>query len=77
MIRADVLAQERTELPVTEAFALRFVNLGVDTPTAIANYLGLDFAHVLDAVAAQVAEGHLYRTHGGERLALSNGYYGW
>ena len=71
MIRADVLAQERTELPVTEAFALRFVNLGVDTPTAIANYLGLDFAHVLDAVAAQVAEGHLYRTHGGERLALS------
>lgn len=71
MIRADTLAQERTELPVTEAFALRFVNLGVDTPAEIADYLGLDTAHVLDAVAAQIADGHLYRTHGGERLALS------
>lgn len=71
MIRADTLAQERTELPVTEAFALRFVNLGVDTPAEIADYLGLDTAHVLDAVAAQIADGHLSRTHGGERLALS------
>jgi hypothetical protein len=71
MIRADTLAQERTELPVTEAFALRFVNLGVDTPAEIADYLGLDKAHVLDAVAAQIAEGHLDRTRSGERLALS------
>lgn len=71
MIRADTLAQERTELPVTEAFALRFVNLGVDTPVEIADYLGLDTTHVLDAVAAQIADGHLSRTHGGEHLALS------
>lgn len=71
MIRADTLAQERTELPVTEAFALRFVNLGADTPAEIADYLGLDTEHVLDAVAAQIADSHLYRTHGGERLALS------
>lgn len=71
MIRADTLAQERTELPVTEAFALRFVNLGADTPAEIADYLGLDTEHVLDAVAAQIADSHLYRTHGGEHLALS------
>lgn len=71
MIRADTLAQERTELPVTEAFALRFVKLGVDTPAEIAEYLGLDSAHVLDAVAAQIADGHLFRIHGGKRLALS------
>lgn len=60
-LRADVLAQEKKELPVTEEFALAFVSLGVSRPAEIAGYLGLEETHVLDAVAEQISENHLRR----------------
>jgi hypothetical protein len=71
VIRADALAQERKELPITEEFTLRFVNAGADTPADIAAYLGLDTTHVLDAAAEQFSEGHLRRVGVGDRLALT------
>ena len=64
VVRADVLAQEKKKLPITEEFTLRFVALGVDTPEEIAGHLGLDSAHVLDAAAAQVSESHLWHAEG-------------
>lgn len=70
MLRADVLAQERKDLPVTEAFTLQFVERGVDTTADIASYLGLDEAHVVEASAAQIREGHLRRRSTGA-LALT------
>lgn len=71
VLRADVLAQEKKDLPITEAFTLRFVDLGVDTPEQIAAYLGLDPVHVLEASAAQLSENHLRRRDNGGRLALT------
>src|SRR5690242_4917525 len=71
VVRADVLVQEKKELPITEEFTLRFVGLGVDTPEEIAAYLGLDKAHVLDASAAQLSENHLWRKKTSGRLALT------
>lgn len=70
VVRADVLAQERKELPVTEEFTLRYVALGVDTPEDIAQYLGLEVAHTVDAVAAQLSINNLRRRSDG-RLALT------
>lgn len=70
MLRADVLAQERKDLPVTEAFTLQFVERGVDTTADIASYLGLDETHVIEASAAQIREGHLRRRSTGA-LALT------
>lgn len=71
ILRADVLAQEKKDLPLTEAFTLRFVQLGIDTPTEIASFLGLEPIHVLDAAAAQIGENHLRRRDGGAGLALT------
>jgi len=71
VVRADVLVQEKKDLPITEEFTLRFVGFGVDTPGEIAAYLGLDQAHVLDASAAQLSENHLSRRNTGGRLALT------
>lgn len=71
VLRADVLAQERKELPITEEFTLMFVERGVDSPDEIAAFLGLDAAHVLDAAAAQVSENCLRRRSDGRRLALT------
>src|SRR3954452_10303593 len=70
IVRADVLAQERKELPITEEFTLRFIAMGVDTPAEIAAYLGLDSAHVLEASAAQLSENRVRRDHSG-RLVLT------
>ena len=70
VIRADTLAQERKELPITEEFALRFIKEGVDQPSEIAGYLGLDTGQVLEAVAEQLGEGHIRRASS-ERLALN------
>lgn len=61
VLRAEVLAQERKKLAVTEEYLLRFVGLGVDTPEQIAAYLGLETSHVLDAAAAQLGEQHVRR----------------
>jgi hypothetical protein len=41
VVRADVLAQEKKELPITEEITLRYVALGVNNPEDIAQYLGL------------------------------------
>lgn len=71
VLRADVLAQKKKEFPITEEFTLRFVGLGVDTPQEIASYLGLDQAHIMDAVAAQLSEGNLIRRGGQDLLALT------
>jgi hypothetical protein len=70
VIRADTLAQEKKELPITEEFTLRFIYEGVDEPGEIAAYLGLDATHILDAAAEQLSEGHIRRT-AGDRLALN------
>ncbi|MDT0166579.1 hypothetical protein Q9R32_13535 [Actinotalea sp. AC32] len=71
VLRADVLAQERKELPITEEFTLLFVERGVDSPEAIAAFLGLDPAHVLEAAAAQVSENCLRRRSDGKTLSLT------
>lgn len=66
MLRADVLARERKDLPVTEAFTLQFVHRGVATTDEIAAYLGLDEVHVVEAAASQIREGHMRRRATGE-----------
>lgn len=71
VVRADVLAQEKKELPITEEFTLRFVALGVDTPEKIAAYLGLEPAHVVEASVAQLSENRLQRRDSTRQLALT------
>jgi hypothetical protein len=71
ILRADLLAQEKKDLPITEEFTLRFVSLGVDTPEQIAAYLGLEPVHVMDATAAQLSENHLRRRDADGSLALT------
>lgn len=71
VLRADVLAQERKELPITEEFALRFVESGVDTPQEIAAFLGLESAHVLEAIAVQLSQNNLRRKDAAGRLSLT------
>ena len=71
VVRADVLAQEKKELPIAEEFTLRFVDLDVDTPEEIAAFLGLEPAHVLEAAVAQLAEKRLHRNGSGNQLALT------
>lgn len=70
-LRADVLAQERKELPITEEFTMLFVERGVDTAEDIAAYLGLETTHVIEAAASQVSENNLRRRSGGQQLALT------
>lgn len=65
VLRADVLAQEKKDLPITEAFTLRFVELGVQAPVDIAAYLGLEPVHVLEASASLLSENHLKRKSSG------------
>lgn len=69
VVAADILAQEIRELPLIEEFMLRFVSQGVTSREEIAEYLGLDVAHVLEAAAAQVSLGHL--NHSASRLSLT------
>lgn len=71
VVRADALAQEKKELPITEEFTLRFIAAGVDTPEDIAAYLGLDATHILTAAAEQLSENHLRRRRAGGQLALT------
>jgi hypothetical protein len=71
VVRADTLAEEKKELPITEEFTLRFVESGVDSPADIAAYLGLDAKHIVDAAAEQLSENHLRRVGAGGTLALT------
>lgn len=61
MLRADVLAQEKRQLPVTEEFLLRFLQIGMRTAESIAPYLGLSDSHLVDAAAAQVSANNVRR----------------
>jgi hypothetical protein len=61
VLRTDVLVQEKTELPATDEFFLRFVETGVDSVDSIAAYLGLPRALVLDAAVRQLSAGHVER----------------
>ncbi|MGW6035036.1 hypothetical protein ACWFOS_15365 [Gordonia terrae] len=70
ILRADVLAQEKKELAIAEAYCLRFVELGVDTPEQISSFLGLEMQHIIDAVAAQISMNHL-RKIDFDRVALT------
>ncbi len=71
LLRVDVLAQERLELPLTEEFLLRLLAAGVNQPDEIAALLGLEPAHVLEAAAAQMHENRVSRAEGGTRLGLT------
>lgn len=71
VLRLDLLAQERKELPITEEFTLRFIAAGVDEPDDIAAYLGLECVHVMNAAAEQLSEGHVRRAGSGSQLALT------
>ena len=71
VLRLDLLAQERKELPITEEFTLRFIAAGVDEPDDIAAYLGLECVHVINAAAEQLSEGHVRRAGSGSQLALT------
>lgn len=71
VLRADVLAQEKKELPITEEFTLRFVSLGVTKPDEIAAYLGLEPVHVVDAAAARLSDNHLRRRDTDGTLTLT------
>jgi hypothetical protein len=72
-LQVDVLAQERRNLPVTEGYALRFVEKGVTRTEEIAAFLGLEESHVIEAAAAQVSEGNLRRRSSGNLELTSRG----
>ncbi|WP_406362831.1 hypothetical protein [Streptomyces sp. NBC_01579] len=69
VLRVDVLAQERKQLPLLDEFIIQFVYEGVQTIAELAALLGLEHEQVLNATAEQVSEGNIRRSDG--RLALT------
>lgn len=69
VLRLDVLAQERKQLPLLDEFIIRFVHEGVEDIDDLAELLGLEHEQVLKATAEQVSEGNIRRSAG--RLALT------
>ncbi|MEU9791908.1 hypothetical protein AB0E27_15005 [Streptomyces sparsogenes] len=69
VLRVDVLAQERKQLPLLDEFVIQFVYEGVQTIDKLAALLGLEHEQVLNATAEQVSEGNIRRSDG--RLALT------
>lgn len=69
VLRVDVLAQERKQLPLLEEFIIRFVHEGVQTTEELAALLGLEHNQVLNATAEQISESNIRRGDG--RLALT------
>lgn len=69
VLRVDVLAQERKQLPLLDEFIVRFVREGVETIEELASLLGLERDQVLNATADQISEGNVRRSDG--RLALT------
>ncbi|MGV9547930.1 phospholipase D-like domain-containing protein [Streptomyces ardesiacus] len=69
VLRVDVLAQERKQLPLLDEFIIQFVYEGVQTIDELASLLGLEREQVLNATAEQVSEGNIRRSDG--RLALT------
>ena len=62
ILKVDVLAQERKELPLLEEFILRFVHAGVVELDELAGLMGLDRDQVLTSSAVQITENHLRRS---------------
>jgi hypothetical protein len=69
VLRVDVLAQERKQLPLLDEFVLSFVREGVQTIDELAALLGLEYEQVLNSTAEQISEGNIRRSDG--RLALT------
>lgn len=69
VLRIDVLAQERKQLPLLDEFIIQFVHEGVEHIDELAGLLGLDREQVLNSTADQVSEGNVRRSGG--RLALT------
>lgn len=69
VLRVDVLAQERKQLPLLDEFIVRFVHEGVQTVSDLAPLLGLEHDQVLNAAAEQISEGNV--RHNGGRLTLT------
>ncbi|MFE0030226.1 phospholipase D-like domain-containing protein [[Kitasatospora] papulosa] len=59
LITADVLAQERKDLPLLDEFLLRLVNDGVSSETAITGLLGLPDRMVTQTLAQQFSQDYL------------------
>jgi hypothetical protein len=60
-VKVQVLGQVVTETtPITE-FLLRFISLGVDNPTDLAETLGLSLDLVLDEIAEEIRQGRVKR----------------
>ncbi|TDT78666.1 hypothetical protein DFO47_10659 [Arthrobacter sp. AG258] len=69
VLRLDVLAQERKQLPLLDEFIIRFIHEGVEHIDELTELLGLEREQVLNATAEQVSEGNVRRLGGG--LALT------
>lgn len=69
VLRVDVLAQERKQLPLLDEFVVQLVHEGVETIEELASLLGLERDQVLNAAAGQISEGNVRRSGG--RLALT------
>ncbi len=69
VLRVDVLAQERKQLPLLDEFIVQLVHEGVETIEELALLLGLERDQVLNAAADEISEGNLRRSDG--RLALT------
>ncbi|MEV3854991.1 hypothetical protein AB0J38_11770 [Streptomyces sp. NPDC050095] len=59
LVTADVLAQERKDLPLLDEFLLRLVNNGVSSENAISGLLGLPDRMVTQALAQQFSQDYL------------------
>ncbi|MEV7123876.1 phospholipase D-like domain-containing protein [Kitasatospora griseola] len=69
VLRVDVLAQERKQLPLLDEFIIQFVHEGVRALDELAALLGLEHEQVLNATAEQIREGNIRRSSG--HLALT------
>jgi hypothetical protein len=65
IVRVDVLAQERKDLPLLEEFILRFVHSGVANIDELAGLLGLQRDQVITAAAELISKGNLIQKPNG------------
>lgn len=70
IVRVDVLAQERKDLPLLEEFILRFVQNGVTHPDELAGLLGLERQQIIDAAAELISNDNVIQKPNGT-LALT------
>jgi len=71
-VRAEVVAQQRKDLPLLEEFALRLVATGVARISEIARVLGVDDEYVEAAAAAQVEQNNLTYSRSSADLRLTD-----